>query len=429
MPWKATPGRYGGNAAPRARPRAPLSRAAAAAALSTLALLGTLPRAPLAAVKDPHRGRASKSQTASPATADRQAQAESELKDIRAAIARVREQVFRDQIERDRLSRDLRTAETAVGDARGALEKLRTERSAQAERRAALARARADEERSLAAERDALASQIRAAYRIGPREAVRLLLNQGDPARVTRLFQYYGYFARARAARIGAIDQHLTRLSELDRDLMEEDARLRDLETSQRSQVASLEKARAARAGVLTRLQAEARDRQQSLERMQKQQAGLESLIAQLARALEQFPVLGNDAFAKLRGKLSWPVSGKLVARFGETRAGGVKWNGVLVSTERGAPVRAIYSGRIAYADWLPGLGLLTIVDHGGGYLSLYGHNERLFKSAGEKVSPGDTIAAAGDSGGGGRPELYFEIRRGGRPLDPRPWFRAADPR
>jgi murein hydrolase activator len=117
-----------------------------------------------------------------------------------------------------------------------------------------------------------------------------------------------------------------------------------------------------------------------------------------------------------------------VVARFGETRAGGVKWDGVLVATERGSPVRAVYQGRVIYADWLPGLGLLTIVDHGDGYMSLYGDNERLYKAVGEQVAAGDPIAEAGDSGGTTRPELYFEIRKGGRPVDPRPWFKASEP-
>jgi septal ring factor EnvC (AmiA/AmiB activator) len=121
-------------------------------------------------------------------------------------------------------------------------------------------------------------------------------------------------------------------------------------------------------------------------------------------------------------------VSGQLVARFGDARAGGVHWDGVLVTTERGSPVKAVCDGRVIYADWLPGLGLLTIIDHGDGYLSLYGHNERLYKAVGEHVTAGDTIAAAGDSGGSSQPELYFEIRKGGKPVDPRPWFKAQDP-
>ena len=179
---------------------------------------------------------------------------------------------------------------------------------------------------------------------------------------------------------------------------------------------------------MLADLDARSRSRAQNLERLRSQQAGLEKLVRELRAAMERFPVEGNDAFARLRGKLAWPVSGKIVARFGDARAGGVRWDGLVVATERGTPVKAVCAGRVIYADWLPGLGLLAIVDHGDGYLSLYGHNDRLFKAAGERVAAGDTIAAAGDSGGSSRPELYFEIRKGGKPVDPRPWFRATDP-
>jgi septal ring factor EnvC (AmiA/AmiB activator) len=125
---------------------------------------------------------------------------------------------------------------------------------------------------------------------------------------------------------------------------------------------------------------------------------------------------------------LSWPVAGKLIASFGQTRAGGVKWDGVLLSGAQGSAVRAVYHGRVVYADWLSGLGLLTIIDHGDGYLSLYGHNERLYKEVGERVTAGDTIATVGDSGGRSTPALYFEIRKAGRPIDPRPWFKSAAP-
>jgi septal ring factor EnvC (AmiA/AmiB activator) len=182
------------------------------------------------------------------------------------------------------------------------------------------------------------------------------------------------------------------------------------------------------RSQVLASLTTESRSRAKNLERLRKQQSGLEKLLRELKQAMQKFPVDSNTAFGRLRGKLAWPVAGRLVARFGESRASGLKWDGVLVATERGASVRAVSQGRVVYADWLPGLGLLTIIDHGDGYLSLYGHNERLYKSAGERVSAGDPIAAAGDSGGRNRPELYFEIRKAGRPIDPRPWFDKSQP-
>ena len=242
------------------------------------------------------------------------------------------------------------------------------------------------------------------------------------------MFAYYSYFGRARAGQIKLIEDDLQRLAQLDGELAAEDQALAQLEKQQRAQLHELEHARTQRSHVLASLEAQSHTRAQSLERLRSQQAGLEKLLRELRTAMERFPLEGNDAFARLRGKLAWPVSGRLVARFGDARAGGVRWDWVLVATERGAPVKAVCQGRVIYADWLPGLGLLTIVDHGDGYLSLYGHNERLYKAAGEPVAAGEALAAAGDSGGSSRPELYFEIRKGGKPVDPRPWFRAADP-
>jgi murein hydrolase activator len=192
-----------------------------------------------------------------------------------------------------------------------------------------------------------------------------------------------------------------------------------------------LQAARDERGKVLAALNTESKSRQRELARLKTQQTSLERVLREIRRAMERmekFPVDSKDAFAKLRGKLAWPAGGRVVARYGQTRAGGIKWDGMLLAGQQGAPVRAVYHGRIVYADWLPGLGLLTIIDHGEGYLSLYGHNERLYKTVGERVRAGDQVASVGDTGGRAQPELYFEIRKGGRPVDPRPWFRSAAP-
>ena len=354
--------------------------------------------------------------------------AEEQLQAVKAEIERVTREVSAEQVERDRLTRDLRGAELAVAHARDALAEVRHERAEDAARRAALATEKRTRETQLEENRAALAGQMRAAYLIGRQEPFKLLLNQKDPALAGRMFAYYSYFGRARASQIRLIEDDVRRLAELDAELEAEDAKLAELEKEQRAQLSDLEQARERRNHVLVSLEAQSRSRAQNLERLRAQQSGLEKLVRELRAAMERFPVEGNDAFTRLRGKLAWPVSGHLVARFGDTRAGGVRWDGVLVATERGAPVKAVCQGRVIYADWLPGLGLLAIVDHGDGYLSLYGHNERLYKAAGEPVAAGDTIAAAGDSGGSPRPELYFEIRKGGKPVDPRPWFRAPDP-
>jgi murein hydrolase activator len=354
--------------------------------------------------------------------------AESELQAVKSEIDRISKEVSGEQVERDRLTRELRSAEISVGKARENLESVRHERAERATRRATLASERREAQVNIAKGRVALAGQLRAAYLIGHEEPLKLLLNQKDPAQAGRMFVYYSYFGRARAEEIHAIESNVARLDEIDSALAAEDAKLAELEKQQRTELSQVEQARARRTVVLANLEAESHTRAQNLDKLRSQQAGLEKLLRQLREAMEKYPVEGNDAFAHLRGKLAWPVSGRVIARFGEARVGGVKWDGVLVATERGAPVRAIYQGRVIYADWLPGLGLLTIVDHGDGYMSLYGHNERLYKAVGDRVSAGDPIASAGDSGGSAKPELYFEIRRGGKPVDPRPWFKAGQP-
>jgi murein hydrolase activator len=391
---------------PPARPRKPLL---AALLLSALAGAAGLPAAPGHPEADARK-------------------AEQELQGVRAEIERITREVSAEQVERDRLTHELKSAEVSVGKARAALADVRRERAEDAARRAALTVEKHARQSELEQNRAALEGQLRAAYLIGRQEPLKLLLNQKDPALAGRMFVYYSYFGRARAGQIHLIENDVQRLTELDGELAAEDDKLAALEQQQRAQLADLEQARTQRSHVLASLEAQSHTRAQNLERLKSQQAGLEKLLRELRAAMERFPVEGNDAFTRLRGKLAWPVSGHLLARFGDARAGGVRWDGVLVATERGTPVKAVCQGRIIYADWLPGLGLLAIVDHGDGYLSLYGHNERLYKAAGEHVEAGDTIAAAGDSGGSPRPELYFEIRKGGKPVDPQPWFRAADP-
>jgi len=362
------------------------------------------------------------------ANAQDAARAEAELRQLRTEIERIRSQVAKDAAERDRLTRALRSAETAANRARNELGRLRGERQSREEKRAELAAQKRDREAELARERRELAAQMRAAYLIGREQPLELLLNQRDPSRLERLFSYYGYFGRARADQLALIANNLRAIEALDQDLETEEERIRRLEQQQNSELSRLEKARNERGEVLANLNTEAKARSASLQRLQREQAALEKLLRELRRAAPQFPAVSRSPFAGMRGKLAWPTSGKLVARYGQQRAGSVKWEGVLISAARGTPVRAVYRGRVVYADWLAGLGLLLIIDHGGGYLSLYGHNEQLFRTVGEQVAPGDTVASVGDSGGRAQPELYFEIRRAARPLDPTPWFKDRQP-
>jgi septal ring factor EnvC (AmiA/AmiB activator) len=359
---------------------------------------------------------------------------EAELRSLHRKIDRMTQQVSRDAVQRDRLSSDLRAAELSLGQARGELGRISEEYQEHRARRAALAQDREQQQRALENERAALGAQLRAAYLIGREEPLKLLLNQQNPLRSQRLFSYYGYFGRARADQIALIRAHVQRLDELDAQLAQQQSELAGLKGAQQAQLQQLERARDARQHVLASLTAASQSREQSLQRLKTQQADLERLLGQLNRAFPshhdrpEMPLDAATAFGRARGQLPWPVSGRVTAHFGSRRAAGVSWEGVVIATERDRPVRAVSGGRVVYADWLPGLGLLVIVDHGEGYLSLYGHNDRLLKAAGDLVAPGEAIAAAGDTGGRASPELYFEIRRDGRPVDPLPWFSRSSP-
>jgi septal ring factor EnvC (AmiA/AmiB activator) len=364
---------------------------------------------------------------ASPA-GNRQAQTEAQLRALKGQIAAIRDQVSRDAVESDRLAQELQAAEVSVAGARARLGDLRREHAERTAHRAGVAAEQRSRESAVAEMRMGLAQQMRAAYMMGREEPLKLLLNQQDPARAGRMFVYYSYFGRARAGIIAAIDTDIHALGDLDAQLAADEQRLDALQNATTDDLAQLETARTQRDAALVAIKAESRSSAQVLQRLQGQQAALATLLLDLKRAIQPFPSDAAGAFGALRGRLAWPVGGHLAARFGQVRVGGVKWDGMLIDTERGADVRAVCRGRVIYADWLPGLGLLTIVDHGDGYLSLYGHNDRLYKAVGDTVSAGDVIAASGDSGGSSRPQLYFEIRKGSRPVDPGPWFHQSAP-
>lgn len=363
-----------------------------------------------------------------PAAQPDRARTEANLRALKERIERIQRQVQDDAAEKDRLTRDLRAAEQAVAKAQGELGKVRTQRTETSAERARLQQERARRE----AERDRtqgdLASQLRSAYMMGRNEPLKMLLNQRNPAQFQRNLTYYGYFGRDRARKINLITQNIAEIDELARQIEQQDSQLAQLEVQRQRRVQELDKARRQRGQVLASLEVESRNRGSQLKRLQQQQQQLERLLADLRRATEATPFDPNDPFAKLRGRLSWPVAGRIETGYGDEIAGGLRSNGIEIAADRGATVRAVHEGRVIFADWLSGRGLLIILDHGNGYLSLYGHNEQLFKQAGATVQAGEAIATAGDSGGRARPGLYFEIRRAGKPVNPSGWFKSPAP-
>ena len=352
---------------------------------------------------------------------------EQQLGEVREHIEKLQRSMRRDTDRRDSLSAQLRDAEEKVRGARGRLADVRRRLAASDERLTQLTAERERNESKLRDQRAALAQQLRAAYMSGREEQIKLLLSQEDPAAFGRMLVYYSYLGRARAGKIAEIEAAVAAIEEAAAQEALERDHLAALEADSRKELAAVDSARAERGKALRAMTAQIRSNSDTIAKLKREAAGLEKLVADLRRALQDLPPGGGQAFEKVRGRLAWPVAGRIVARYGQSRGGGLKWNGVLIETGRGSEVRALYEGRVAYSDWLPGMGLLMIVDHGG-YMSLYAHNEQLYKAAGDRVEGGEVVATVGDSGGRSRPGLYLEIRRGAKPVDPVPWFRRPAP-
>jgi len=346
---------------------------------------------------------------------------EADLKALRARIESAKKNIEADTQRRDALSGELKSADLGIQSARAQSADIRQQVLASERRLDELSREQAETERQIAAQRAALSNEVRLAYMNGSEEQLKLLLNQRDPNELGRMLAYYAYFGRARAARIAEISERLEHLRVLTEDIAAERDRLRKIEAQSQAQLQQLAQARARRAKTLATIQSSLKTNADRLSAMQRQAATLEKLLDEIRNAARDFPILSSQPFAKVQGKLPWPVKGKIVARFGQPRSGGpLKWQGVVIGAEPGSQVRAPFHGRVVYADWLSGLGLLVVLDHGDGYLSLYGHNEQLYRKVGDIVAPGDALGSLGD----GKPELYVEIRKGKQPLDPQRWLK-----
>jgi septal ring factor EnvC (AmiA/AmiB activator) len=280
---------------------------------------------------------------------------------------------------------------------------------------------RAEQSRNLTAldaQVAALAALVRAAYMMGQQEQIKLLLEQNDPAGAARMLAYYGYFTRARSAEIDEMRARVERLRQLAVAVEEAGARLEGLKADTMQNMEELQRARDERRDALAAVSSQVSTGTAELGQLRREEQAEEVLLADLARVLQDLPVDSQQSFGTLRGRLPWPVPGKM-----NPGQSGLRRNGVLIDTTRGTKVRAPYFGRVVYADWLQGLGLLLIIGHSGNYMTLYGHAEVLYKSVGDWVAPGDVIAALADSGAGA-PQLYFEIRDGRKAVDPKLWLK-----
>jgi len=355
---------------------------------------------------------------------DDPAQAQQALETVRSRLEALEADLARRSRERDAAQDALRAAELAEARARKRLAGLDGRVAESRSRLADLARSAEAARVELAAELERLGAQLRSAYVAGRDEWLRVLFNGDDPARVGRRLVYAGYLGRQRAAAAAGVRERLEALRAAETRQSEEQARLDGLRAELAGRVAELDAARSERAAAVAALDRRIAGSRAQADQLRAEADALAELVAELTRALEDLPV---DAapFVARRGRLRWPVDGPVRRDFGDPRAEGrLRWQGLLLSVEPGTEVRAVHHGRVIFADWLPGMGLLAIVEHGEGYLSLYGHNRDLLRDVGDWVDPGDVLAHAGDSGGQNEAGLYFEIRKDGRPVDPGPWMR-----
>lgn len=363
--------------------------------------------------------------TVAPAAAQTRVASEAQLREVQSRIRTLAENVRKRTGERDALTASLAALEKELATVQSRRRQLRADQ-ADAQRRLQLAEERARLQReSLSGERAELARQLRAAYTSGRQERIKLILNQQDPAQLGRMMVYYRYLNDERLANIDALSDGLQKLLVFTREAAAQREALAQLAGEADALIETLAGKRRERSKLLAEIEQRIADENRQLDALNQQEQDLAELLAELANILSDYPISSEEPITALRGKLTWPVAGKPVRNYGQSRAGGkLRSKGIVLSAEAGTEVRAIYHGRIAYADWLPGMGLLIIVDHGDGLLSLYGYNQTLQKAVGDWISPGDVIATVGNTGGQTDPALYFELRNGTTAVNPRPWFR-----
>ena len=349
------------------------------------------------------------------------------LQQLRARIDAIRQGIESMHGQRDALQAALKKTATEIGSVTAELRQLDARITTVQAKIQNLNAEHSNERIRLTAMRAGLVREFQRAYMAGRQEQVKLLLSQEDPAAVGRMLVYHGYFARARSDRVQAMQASLAHISELEQQLLQEQSGIVRLRQQQADKSARLGAGQDKRRKVLAQLQAELQVSTAELSTLEQDQTRLTKLVQSLALALQDIPATEGQytSLRQLKGKLRWPVAGRITQSFGARDAGGtLRTRGVQIATRNGADVRAIAGGRIAFSDWLRGFGLLLIIDHGNGYMSLYGQNRSLYKEVGEWVVAGETVAAAGVSGGQARAGLYLELRKDGKPFNPAPWFR-----
>jgi septal ring factor EnvC (AmiA/AmiB activator) len=341
---------------------------------------------------------------------------------------------------------ELKASEKAISETNRKLYELSKQHKQNRNALAGLQQQKLEIETTVKEQQDLLGAQLYQRYLHGQQGYIQIVLQQQDPGAIARQLHYYSYVSKARAALIASMQQNLGKIARLNDETASALKALTELKQKQEQERRELQAQKNERNKVLKQLSAKISSQRGEISKLKRDEKRLSQLVERLARIIpkatpkkrskntstgeavgrnEELPTNAFDGgnFAALKGKLNLPIRGDIANRFGDSREDtGVSWKGLFIRSSEGSEVKSIASGRVVFADWLRGFGNLLIVDHGDGYMSLYGNNQSLLKRVGETVSGGDTIAAVGNSGGNETSGLYFELRHRSKPLDPLGW-------
>ncbi|NNJ64054.1 MAG: peptidoglycan DD-metalloendopeptidase family protein, partial [Xanthomonadales bacterium] len=353
------------------------------------------------------------------------AEAESRLTEVIAEIGRLKNSLEESRGEHRSEQARLKQLDLALQEATRKFRALEDQRRSHEAQLAELEQQREDYLDSLDQRMGQLGEQLRSAYRTGRQSRLKLVLNQDDPQQIERMLAYYDYFNQAQVERIAGLRDALETLDRMQSEIDAELSRIAAVQEEQQAILDELTRQRENRTALLADLAGRIDTEKARLEELERNRRDLEALIERLADALADIPAdLGSHlGVPKQKGRLPMPVSGPVKHAFGQARGGGLRWQGWLIGADPGAEVKSVAYGRVAFADWLRGYGLLIIVDHGEDFMSLYGHNESLLHEAGDWIEPGEVISTVGSNPGNGQ-GLYFELRRRGKALDPAAWLK-----
>ncbi len=354
------------------------------------------------------------------------ADVEQRLREVIGQIEAIERELQAGESEKGKLTAQLAELERSIGEAGRKIHAIDGEIDTQQLELQQLREQQAQLRHQLGTQSEALANQIRSAYLLGRQHRLKLLLNLEDPSTASRTLSYYRYFNQARQSLIDGFADQLREAERISAAVSAATDRLDRTRESLRNEQQQQRQLHSNRQQLLGSVIEQLGERRDQLSQLSADQVQLSQLLERLKDIFHDIPATLDEqapAFGTLRGKLRWPLQGRLREQPGRDKPGGLHRYGAVLTAQAGSPVKAIAHGRVAFSDWLRGFGLLIIVDHGDNYLSLYGFNEALYRDVGDWVTPGESIAAVGNSGG--RPEsgLYLELRRDGKAIDLRRWL------